>query len=315
MNRKSKLFGILYGLALFGFTGYVLLYTFVIPRSGSAIVSAQSTASASSTETAAADTSASTDSASDTATAASDAVITDTSYTDDNISISLTTETLDDTQVYVVDIQVSDVSYLQSAFAEATYGRNITDVTSSIAAENNAILASNGDYDGFRDTGYVLRNGSLYRDKSSGADDLVLGSDGTMYIANEDETTAEDLYNSGALQVWSFGPALVNDGEIVVGENEDVDQATSSNPRTAIGMVSPLHYVIVVSDGRTDESEGLSLYALAGVLQDNGCTVAYNLDGGGSTTLYFNGEVINNPVGGHDQSSERKVSDIVYIGY
>ena len=88
----------------------------------------------------------------------------------------------------------------------------------------------------------------------------------------------------------------------------------ASNPRTAIGIIDELHYVFVVSDGRTTESEGLSLYELAQVMKDLGCTVAYNLDGGGSSTMYFNGEVVNNPTSGMSDG-ERSVSDIIYIGY
>ena len=78
-------------------------------------------------------------------------------------------------------------------------------------------------------------------------------------------------------------------------------------------MVDPLHYVVVVSDGRTGDNEGLSLYELAQVLVDNGATFAYNLDGGGSTTLYFDGKVVNNPTSGNI-GGERSVSDIVYFG-
>ena len=93
----------------------------------------------------------------------------------------------------------------------------------------------------------------------------------------------------------------------------------SSNPRTAIGIIEEedgsLHYIIVVSDGRTDESEGLTLYQLAEVMQQYGATTAYNLDGGGSSTLYFNGQVVNNPTTNGNTISERAVSDIVYIGY
>ncbi|MDR0957979.1 MAG: phosphodiester glycosidase family protein, partial [Clostridiales bacterium] len=69
-----------------------------------------------------------------------------------------------------------------------------------------------------------------------------------------------------------------------------------------------------VSDGRTDESEGLSLTALAKVFTDRNATIAYNLDGGGSATRVFMGEVINNPTSGR-RIKEREVSDIVYIGY
>ena len=73
--------------------------------------------------------------------------------------------------------------------------------------------------------------------------------------------------------------------------------------------------MFVVSDGRTSESEGLSLYELATFMQSLGVTTAYNLDGGGSSTIYFNGQVINNPTTNGNSISERKVSDIVYIGY
>ena len=84
-----------------------------------------------------------------------------------------------------------------------------------------------------------------------------------------------------------------------------------SQPRTAIGMVDENHYVFVVVDGRsTGYSRGMTLIELAQLFQDLGCTVAYNFDGGGSATMYFNGELVNNPLG---EGDERGTSDIVYI--
>ena len=97
-------------------------------------------------------------------------------------------------------------------------------------------------------------------------------------------------------------------------QNTEVGKAMASNPRTAIGQISELHYVFVVSDGRTDQSEGLSLYELAMFLQSLGVKTAYNLDGGGSSTMVLMGEVINNPTTGGSRTKERSVSDIVYIG-
>ena len=121
--------------------------------------------------------------------------------------------------------------------------------------------------------------------------------------------------NTGNIaQILSFGPALVENGEITVDSSSEVSRSMNSNPRTAIGQVSALHYIIIVSDGRTSSSAGLSLLELAQVFKDRGCTVAYNLDGGGSSTMYFNGKVVNNPTDGK-KMREREVSDIVYIGY
>ncbi|MGE4485268.1 MAG: phosphodiester glycosidase family protein, partial [Oscillospiraceae bacterium] len=219
-----------------------------------------------------------------------------------------------DTTFYMADIQVSGVEYLKTAFANGTYGRNIKETTSDIAKDNNAIFAINGDYYGFRDDGYVVRNGILYRDTSGGNQDLVIDEEGDFSIINESQTDAQTLIDSGAWQVLSFGPSLINDGEIAVSADSEVDKSRTSNPRTAIGQVSELHYIIIVSDGRTDESAGLSLLQLAQELSDRGCTTAYNLDGGGSSTMWFNGQIINNPTDGRTDS-ERKVSDIVYFGY
>lgn len=245
----------------------------------------------------------------------SNATITSNSYKDDNISIEITTSRTSNTTYYVADISVSSAEYLKTALANDTYGRNIKDTTSSIAEKKNAIFAINGDYYGFRDYGYVIRNGVLYRDvANNGNDALVIDENGNFSIVNESEVSAKELLNNGAWQVLSFGPRLVENGEVVVGKNEEVAQAKTSNPRTAIGQVDELHYIIIVADGRTTESEGLSLYELGQIMKDYNCTTAYNLDGGGSSTMYFNGEVVNNPTNGKG-SSERSVSDIVYVGY
>ena len=243
------------------------------------------------------------------------ATITDNSYEDENISIKITTERANDTTYYVADISLSDSKYLKTALANDTYGRNIKETTSVMAQNNNAIFAINGDYYGFRDYGYVIRNGVLYRETANEDNDaLVIDNDGNFSIVNESEITANELLNEGAWQVLSFGPALIEEGEVVVGKNDEVSQAKTSNPRTAIGQVDELHYIVIVADGRTSESEGLSLYELAQVMKEYNCTTAYNLDGGGSSTMYFNGEVINNPTSG-GSIGERSVSDIVYIGY
>ena len=103
------------------------------------------------------------------------------------------------------------------------------------------------------------------------------------------------------------------EGYISVDENDEVGQAMASNPRTAIGIVDTLHYLFVVSDGRTSVSEGLSLQDLAQVLLDLGAKTAYNLDGGGSSPMVFQGDVVNRPTTNGKKISERSVSDIVCI--
>ena len=245
----------------------------------------------------------------------SSAKATESSYSDSNIDISITTYEVNDTSVYVADIKLGSSEYLKTAFANSVYGKNVTAATSDIAEDANAILAINGDYYGVREKGYVLRNGVLYRSTAAkGQEDLVIYEDGSFEIINESEVTAEELLEKGAVQILSFGPALLENGVISVDPNDEVGQAKASNPRTAIGVVNGLHYLFIVSDGRTDESEGLSLYELALFAKELGAQTVYNLDGGGSSTMVFMGEVINNPTSG-GSIKERKVSDIVFVGY
>jgi exopolysaccharide biosynthesis protein len=244
-------------------------------------------------------------------TSSSTAVATDTEYHGDGLDIMLSQKRINDTTVYIADITTSDASHLLTAFAQGSYGRNIKEKTSEMAEENGAVLAINGDYYGFREDGFVLRNGVLYRDQANGdTDALVIDQNGDFSIVDEDQTDLSSV--SGAWQVLSFGPALIEDCQIVVGQNDEVAQSKQSNPRTAIAQLGQNHYAVIVSEGRTDDSQGLSLYELAQVFQDLGAECAYNLDGGGSSTLYFNGRVVNQTVGGRGES-ERSVSDIVYF--
>lgn len=302
--KKPYRWAIIITIIIIAFSTFVLLDTFVIPKSKETVDSYNSnTTSANENE-------------SDT-TKETEAVVSENSYSDDNIEISIETGRKDETTYYVADITIKDKELLKTAFAENTYGRNIKEKTSEIAKEHDAILAINGDFYGFRDAGYVLRNGITYRETKRTSDNdeaLVIDNDGNFEIINENNTDMDEL-SSDAWQIISFGPALINDGEIAVDANDEVAKSMNSNPRTAIGQIAPLHYIVVVSDGRTSESKGFSLEELAEVFKEKGCTVAYNLDGGGSSSMVFMGEVINKPTTNGKRIEEREVSDIVYFGY
>lgn len=245
-----------------------------------------------------------------------DIISNDTTYSDDNITINLKEYYENDTKIYVADVQINNTNLFKTAFAKSSYGKNLTEKTSTIADRVNAILAINGDYYGVRESGYVLRNGVIYRNtKVKDKEDLVIYQDGSFEIINESDISLEELLENGAYNVLSFGPALVNNNDILVTKNQEVGKAIASNPRTALGITFNNHYLFVVSDGRTSESEGLSLYELASFMQDLGCVTAYNLDGGGSSTMYFNGKVVNKPTTNGNRISERSISDIVYVGY
>ena len=233
-------------------------------------------------------------------------------YSDSKSKITVTQYRAYDSNIYVADVEVTDGTSILSAFAKNTYGRNITETTSDMAEENNAVLAINGDYYGARQSGYVIRNGVVYRSQGSNGEDMVISKDGSLSFISESDTTTDSLIQKQAWQVLSFGPVLVENGQVAVSENDEVGMAMASNPRTAIGTVAKNHYLFVVSDGRTSESAGLSLYELANFMKSLGATNVYNLDGGGSSTMVFQGEVVNNPTTNGNKISERAVSDILY---
>ena len=195
-------------------------------------------------------------------------IVTDDSYDDGTIRIRIKSERIYDTTVYIADVRIRDASLLKTGLAGDSFGRNLAEVTSSIAERNRAVFAINGDYYGFREKGYVLRNGYLYRSTSNTrypyGEDLVILEDGSFEIVNEASVTAEELAQKGAQQIFSFGPALVDQGEVAVIEGDEVERAQITNPRTAIGILDPLHYLMVVSDGRTAESRGQMNYYVRG---------------------------------------------------
>ncbi len=306
MKLKKHIWAFCFSAALIAFTTYIALDTFVIPRVYKANATEMNTSMFSNIPKTTLDNSQSSGSVKNTSSA-------DKSYRDENISISLTEYYENNTKIYVADVTLSSAEYLKTAFAKDSYGKNITETTSDMAEDKNAVFAVNGDYYGAQESGYVIRNGVVYRSTAKGADVLCVYTDGTLGIVSDSEYTADELVEKGVWQAFTFGPSLVEEGEVTVGVNDEVGKAMASNPRTAIGMIDTNRFVFVVSDGRTSESSGLSLYELAQFMQGLGVKTAYNLDGGGSSTMYFNGQVINNPTSGRG-IKERGVSDIVYIG-
>lgn len=247
--------------------------------------------------------------------------ITETTYESDTASITVSTVVegsgSEKVTYYVADVELTDATELRGGFAGNKFGENIVADTSDIAAYYDAVFAINGDYYGFRSSGIVIRNGVLFRDDGARTG-LAIYRDGTMEVYDETETTGEELIEAGVWNTLSFGPALLDDGEIVDGI-EDVEVDTNfgnhsiqgDQPRTGIGIIDENHFVFVVVDGRAaGYSAGVTMTEFAEIFEDLGATEAYNLDGGGSSSMYFNGELVNNPLGRGD---ERGTSDILYV--
>ena len=250
----------------------------------------------------------------------STAVATEDTWSADGTSITVaktvTGSGTDQVTYFVADLVLTDATVLRTGFAQNQFGENIVEDTSSIASSNGAVFAVNGDYYGFRASGIEIRNGTLYR--SEGArEGLALYDDGRGVLYDETVASADSMLADGAWTTLSFGPGLVSDRQVVDGIDDiEIDTNFGNHsiqgpqPRTAIGVVDTNHLVVVVVDGRDEGySRGVTLTELAEIFVALGAHTAYNLDGGGSSTMYFQGEVVNRPSEGH----ERGVSDILYV--
>lgn len=242
--------------------------------------------------------------------------------TANNGSISINTVVLneatsDQITAYTADIQLDSATLLRSAFADNQFGLNIIDYPSNIAAQHQGIWAINGDYYGFRETGIVIRNGVVYRDAGA-REGLAFYTNGTVTVYDETQTSAQDLVDQGVWNTLSFGPSLLNNGSVAEGiEDFEVDtnfgnhSIQGNQPRTGVGVLGTNHLLFMVVDGRSEGySRGVTMSEFAQMFLDAGCSTAYNIDGGGSSVMVFNGNLVNNPLG---KEQERGTSDILYI--
>lgn len=233
-------------------------------------------------------------------------------YKDDSLQLTVTKSELgedeDKITYYTADIYVTSTDQIRTAFAGGTYGKNLREDTLEMAEENNALLAISGDSYGNNETGIVVRNGVLYRSETNDAEICVLLQDGTMKIYTPEEFDEANVLASDVWQAWNFGPSLLENGKVKA-SFQTTSYLNGRNPRCAIGYVSPGHYKFVIVDGRdSGYSKGAAMSELAEIMADEGCTLAYNLDGGKSSAMIYSGNYINEPADGG-----RTISDIIYI--
>ena len=244
-------------------------------------------------------------------------------YKTDRVSIGVSHVVDGKLSYFICDIKVKSVKDFRTAFANNSIGGRA--YTHKIAQSVGAGFAINGDFCGFRNSGIIIRNGGLYRDKKSDDWDLCyLNKYGDLISCRNDAESGKKLVNVGVWQSWCFGPTLVKDYKALKNSEFNTPDLSRKDwareSRTAIGQVDRLHYIFIVVDAKrvvnatgkydTVEGTGMNFDELAAAFEALGCKTAYNLDGGASTSLWMNGKVINVPC---MEAGARQVSDIVYF--
>lgn len=241
----------------------------------------------------------------------------DYAYQDDVRWITVNRISGKDVTYFVADVQLADISGFQTALSGGRPFGSLEPL-SEMAARQQAILAVNGDDYGVHSYGTIIRNGELIRAHGTTRNMLIVDKEGNMSVkvdrkGEKPEAFSKELLAQGVWQTFEFGPELVRQGqEAEFSKAFDVISTRDSRrePRTAIGQIGPLHYILIVADGRQEGySKGMTLPELRQLFVAYGARTAMNLDGGGSTELWFQGEILNRPSGGE----ERYVSDMIFF--
>ena len=231
-------------------------------------------------------------------------------YEDGSLSVRIETMREHETNILVARVKIADPSQLRTAMA-TRYGGTGTALPDRLARRANAVLAINGDFFNFNSTGYLVRQGKLYRDKANESFDmLIIDENADFHILIDPTPEQAHGFEGTIVNSFNFGPALVKDGEIVHTTKKLNVGLEKETQRMGIGQVGPLEYICVATEGPEQKgSDGLTIPEFAQLMKDLGAIQAYNLDGGSSSAMMLGGEKIN----ARSSKKMRPICDILYF--
>lgn len=252
-------------------------------------------------------------------------------YRSDTLSVIIDRHWTDKPMTYfVAHIRMLDPNLFRAGFSNATNnGGTPKGMPWEVARRNNAVLLLMGDnliHQEKEDKGVMIRNGWVYYEGTA-SDTMAIYPDMSMRMFDRKTVTAKQLLEDGVLNSYGFmyDPILIRDG--VIQDTVKTSTIDGANPRSALGMVEPGHFVAIVVDGRQTRikvdgetiaySAGATLEELAQLFLAEGCTEAYNLDGGISACMVFMGEQLNEHEGTGTQvmSYQRTIPEGLVFGY
>lgn len=197
-------------------------------------------------------------------------------------------------------LEIPNPKRIQVATAEDINEKG--DTTSNIARRADAVAAINGG--GFYDPngtgtgrlpyGFILHEGKYLLGEQVGDEERVdfigITKNGSLIAGQYNKRELREL---GAVEGLTFGPPIIVNGEKMI---KSGDGGWGISPRSAIGQKRDGTILFLVIDGRQPGySIGATLADMQNILYEQGAYTAANLDGGSSTTLYYNGKVVNKP--------------------
>ncbi|SCX87369.1 Predicted protein [Lachnospiraceae bacterium XPB1003] len=235
-------------------------------------------------------------------------------YCDETILAISWRQRIDGEYCNVSEVIIADPSQLRRKLAGDTFGYPVQQPATALAAESNAVFALNADYYKFRYNGICVYQRQLYRCEMKTVDTCYFDENGNMLFSRAGQFSSEDevkkfIDDNNVLFSVSFGPILVDNGEICETKTYPLGNINENYSRSSFGQIDELHYLMVTINRTGGHEEGGRIANSAIIMHDFGCEKAYALDGGQTAEHIMDKHFVSHV----DWSEERMVSDIIYF--
>lgn len=235
-------------------------------------------------------------------------------YLDETI-LAITWKQVLDGGVYTFsEVKIAHPSQFRRFLAGGEFGSEKLYVTTEMAQSVNAVVASSGDFYGYRRAGTLVYDGTVRRVDNGLVDTCYIDKNGdllftTRYDQMDKEQSQQFVDQHEILFSLAFGPVLIQDGQVITPDSYAVGEINDCYPRSALCQLGKLHYLLAVVNGEDAQTQVPTIHRFAQNLRQSGITKAYALDGGQTAVIAMDGELINAVLYGH----QRKISDIIYF--
>ena len=235
-------------------------------------------------------------------------------YYDETILVIAWKEIVNQCVYTVAEVKVAHPSQFRRFLAGGEFGSDKQYRTTEMAASVNAVVASSGDFYAYRKYGAVVYESTLRRFEGENVDTCYITEDGDLLFTYRNqlktEADAEKFIKDNKVRFsLAFGPVLVDGGEIKVPADYILGEVNGTFSRAAICQWDKLHYLIVNTSQEQSYWHRHKVRAFAEFIRDLGCNTAYALDGGQTTAIVMNDELVTLP----DYKTQRRISDIIYF--
>lgn len=235
-------------------------------------------------------------------------------YYDETILVIAWKEIVNECVYTVAEVKVAHPSQFRRFLAGGEFGSDKQYRTTEMAASVNAVVASSGDFYAYRKYGAVVYESTLRRFEGENVDTCYITEDGDLLFTYRNqlktEADAEKFIKDNKVRFsLAFGPVLVDGGEIKVPADYILGEVNGTYSRAAICQWDKLHYLIVNTSQEQSYWHRHKVRAFAEFIRDLGCNTAYALDGGQTTAIVMNDELVTLP----DYKTQRRISDIIYF--